>query len=361
MSDLIRVLKIAGMYTAVTLGAGFASGQELLAFFVSHGGKGFAGLLLSGALFSLVGWAVLEICHVKKLNSYNEFIAYIMGRKLGWFIEYSGALFLFVLFAAMIAGGGALGNQVFGAPGAAGGGVLIILCFFTFMTGTDFVVKINAVLAPVLVLGGIFIGVYTFYQNIQPAFFDYGALVRHDWAMSSVVYTAYNLVTAIAVLASIRELVRNRAVAFAGGLLGGLSLMILGLCLSLPLYLAHNSIRAFQIPMLELIASHGAALEYFYFFILAVAIYTTAVGNCFAFLEWFKSKSGLGGLGGIDKRLAMAIICVLGFAAGQVGFSNFVTGVYPVFAVAGMFEIIVILAVFVLIRMGLYNDKLKMK
>ena len=349
MSDFIRVLKIAGMYTAVTLGAGFASGQELLTFFVAHGRHGFAGLLLSGALFSLVGWAVLEICHDKNLGNYNEFIRYVMGRKLGWFIEYSGALFLFVLFAAMTAGGGALARQALGAPALAGASALIALCFFTFLIGSDFVVKINAILAPVLVLGGVFIGLYAFYQRLEPTFFDFGGLVRHDWATSSVVYTAYNLVTAIAVLASIKGLVRSRRVAFAGGLLGGFSLTVLGLCLALPLYLAQSAVKAFQIPLLEIVAVHGAALEYIYFFILAVAIYTTAVGNCFAFLEWFKSKTGM------DEKLALPLICGLGLIAGQIGFSNFVSSVYPVFAITGIFEIIVIVAAFALNRLKMYG------
>ena len=47
-------LKIAGAFVGVIVGAGFASGRELLLFFVDFGVWGLAGALVSAALFTLV-------------------------------------------------------------------------------------------------------------------------------------------------------------------------------------------------------------------------------------------------------------------------------------------------------------------
>lgn len=51
------VFKIAGAFVGVLVGAGFASGQELLVFFVNFGAWGVAGTLVSAALFTFLGAA----------------------------------------------------------------------------------------------------------------------------------------------------------------------------------------------------------------------------------------------------------------------------------------------------------------
>ena len=49
-------LKIAGAFVGVIVGAGFASGRELLLFFVDFGVWGLAGALVSAALFTFLAW-----------------------------------------------------------------------------------------------------------------------------------------------------------------------------------------------------------------------------------------------------------------------------------------------------------------
>jgi len=52
------IFKIAGAFVGVLVGAGFASGQELLVFFVYFGAWGVVGTLLSAALFTFLGMAL---------------------------------------------------------------------------------------------------------------------------------------------------------------------------------------------------------------------------------------------------------------------------------------------------------------
>ena len=60
-------LKMAGIYTAVILGAGFASGKEILTFFINYGYKGFYGIILSGIIFSITGFCTLKIAAIKNI------------------------------------------------------------------------------------------------------------------------------------------------------------------------------------------------------------------------------------------------------------------------------------------------------
>lgn len=50
------VLKIAGVFISTVIGAGFASGQEIVTFFIRYGRSGLLGLGVAGALsFYMVG------------------------------------------------------------------------------------------------------------------------------------------------------------------------------------------------------------------------------------------------------------------------------------------------------------------
>ena len=97
MANKKNIFKIASVYTALILGAGFLSGQELSIFFVQYGNKGLAGLVLSGFLFVFVAGATLSICYQNNLKSYTEFINYVVGKKLSFCLEIVVVLFLFII------------------------------------------------------------------------------------------------------------------------------------------------------------------------------------------------------------------------------------------------------------------------
>ncbi|NLY67966.1 MAG: hypothetical protein GX069_10455, partial [Tissierellia bacterium] len=48
-------IKIASVYIGTVIGAGFASGREILEFFGVYGIKGIFGIIVSGLLFSILG------------------------------------------------------------------------------------------------------------------------------------------------------------------------------------------------------------------------------------------------------------------------------------------------------------------
>lgn len=59
MKELKNTLLIAGTYVATVIGAGFASGQEILSYFVIYGKQSLYGLLLVCVLFTLCALCVL--------------------------------------------------------------------------------------------------------------------------------------------------------------------------------------------------------------------------------------------------------------------------------------------------------------
>ena len=60
------IFALASVYVGTVIGAGFASGQEILQFFGKYGYKGIPGIIVITILFSLLGASVLNTVYMKK-------------------------------------------------------------------------------------------------------------------------------------------------------------------------------------------------------------------------------------------------------------------------------------------------------
>ena len=338
-SNIVKVFKIASVYTGVILGAGFASGKEIINFFVSYGYMGLFGLLLSGIIFSLVGWAVMHICVTHNIKSYSDFIDKTMGKYFGRAMEVLVMVFLMVLFCTMLAAAGSAIQQVFGFHYTVAVVLMGAFCFVILLFDVDGVVKINLLLVPVLVIGGIFIGLYSFFNeaSLNEISQDFLSETKSgSWVKGALLYASYNIITAVTVLCGLNQVGVNKSMAKWGSIFGGTAMTFLGFALSLALY-ANPSSAESEIPVLYIVSSYGSSIQILYFVILMAAIFTTAVGNGFALVNYFSDKTRVKG---IFVKLAIVFVGII-FA--HIGFSNFVGKVYPVFGYIGFFEIIFII------------------
>lgn len=328
-----NIFKIAAVYTCTVLGAGFASGKELVSFFVCHGVFGAAGITLSGVFFSLICFCVLKISYEHNITDYRDFSAYIAGKRFGALFEWLVCAFLLVLYAAMISACGEMSRIIFNTSRAAGEIVLSLLCFAAFLFPFGGFVNINAFFAPILTAGGIFIGLYIYFFSPESAE-TFGAVIssilnNDNFIISALIYVSYNIITAVTVLVSLNDLIVSKKVYSAGSVLGGACIMLLGLCISLPLF-SCDKIRFSDMPVLSLVLDYGA-VKYIYILILFLAIFTTALANGFSLIRNFDSKKG-------GRLFIKIFIAVWGLAAAQIGFSSFIDKVYPVFGIIGLLE-----------------------
>jgi len=330
-------LKIAVVYGSVFLGAGFASGRELIQYFVGFGRVGMWGLIVSGLLFALVGWSVLTICRREGISSYSELMKHLLGERLGPIMEGCVAGFLFCLFAAMLAGAGATAYQAFYLPFSLGAIIVALIVFAVLCFGLEGIIKINLFLAPLMLLGGIFIGIYSFLAYTTPVFASFGGRFGLAWLLSAIVYGSYNLVTGVPVLTATSKLAVTKRDVMVGGLLGGGVITLLGLAMSLPLFLYYADIITLEIPFLHIAYGYGHIFSVLYLAVLISALLTTAACNAFAVLQWLESR------GYKNKVKAGAVLCIMAFCAAHIGFSNIVIFIYPLFGFLGLFKIVVIL------------------
>ena len=330
-------LQIAAVYASVFLGAGFASGQELLRYFVGFGPMGIWGLILAGLLFSLVGWAVLAICRREGIETYSQLMQHLLGKRFGLAMEWLVAAFLFCLFVAMLAGAGATARQAFNLPFTVGAVVVGGFVYIVLRFDLEGMVKINVILAPFMIIGGIIVGLFAALIQAAPTFAVPARGMMIGWVISALVYASYNLVTGVPVLTATSPLATKKRDPFIGGVVGGGAITILGLCMALPLFLHYSQVVSFEIPLLLIALRYGVIFSILYLGVLVAALITTAACNGFAVVQWLHTHSNL------PKRRAAALLCIAGVLAAHVGFSNIVMYVYPLFGLLGLFKIIVIL------------------
>ena len=164
----ISARQIAVVFTGSFLGAGFLSGQELLQFFGVFGGFGLVGMAL--AILAFVGFSrmVMEIAQETGRTEFDHIIVYRDLRWLRLFVEGVFLFFLFDVMVAMLAGAGALLEQVFGLRAVAGDALISLLVLAVALAGAAGLLASFSLVVPLLVAAAIAIGVAAF-CTLSPA------------------------------------------------------------------------------------------------------------------------------------------------------------------------------------------------
>jgi len=331
-----KSFNIACVYAGTVLGAGFISGKEIMQFFIRFGFKGILGLILSGIIFSAVGVTVLLAVYNNKIKCYTEFSDIIFGKIIGKFLEILSILFLITLFSAMLSGFSQSLYEIFNIPKIIGIAIISISCFYVFLNGINGIVEVNAALSPILIFGGIFIGGYVFFNSSTETFLNTSKL-NNNWIVSSIIYCSYNIITAVSVLCSIGKIIDEKKDAIIGGILGGISMCIMGIFIALPLYKFFDSISTAVFPMLNLTIDKNIVIKTLYIIILICAIFTTAIGNGFAIVDWCCARFN------INEKIIKILVVLTGIFLSNVGFDNFISFIYPFFGYIGIIQMLLIL------------------
>jgi uncharacterized membrane protein YkvI len=321
--------RIAMAYIGTVVGAGFATGQEILQFFTRFGYSSFWGILISVLLFIVVGWKILLYGSKLRARSYRVLIQHIFGLASPIVNLYLAVSFI-LLGGAMFAGAGALLQEQWGIPYFAGAVLTALLTLLVTHWGVKGVLTVNSFIVPALVAFSILVFIHVVHQGNMPAM-SLQEVPREPLPIirSGITYASFNLILSIGVLAPMGGAIRDRRPLYLGSILGG---GILGALLvmgnySLLQYLPEASQR--EIPQLLIVQQMGRLFVAIYGLVVWLEIFTTAVGNLFAVhtivQEKYKTASILPAAGATAMGL---ILCALGF-------SNIVSWFYPILGIIG--------------------------
>ncbi len=330
-------LKIAFIYIGTVIGAGFASGREIIEFFGVYGVKGIYGMVISGVLFALIGSLLLTKIYNKKIKSFKELIDSLFGKKIVFTIDTIITFSLYTGFSVMIAGSGAIFKDELGLSFNIGIVVMVVFCFIVFLFDLEGLSFINSILVPLLIIGIIFI---SFYLNIRE---DYNFsniegvnfTKKGNFLSSSLLYVGSNSLIIIVVFSSLLPMINSKKTAILGGLTGGVILSILGIFILTSMLIYYNEVFILDIPMLKICNYIGKKYRRLYAIILWIAMFTTALANGFGFLSRISKQK--------NRLLINGLFCISAIPLAKLGFSNLISILYPISGLVGFVIMIFVL------------------
>lgn len=320
------VWKVAALYIATVIGAGFASGQEIIQFFLRFGIGGIFGLVLATICLSVVGGALLKRSYQIQTRDYKSLL-FKTGGKAAPFLDLLYTIFLLAGLAIMLAGGKETVAYIFGING--GQFITAVLVIFLLIRGPEQILNTSAALVPLLIVYTIYIACVTILKgNLVFPGEAFGAAIPYG-----MLYAGYNLGFALAVFASISELVPDSRVAQQGGWIGGLVLGgLIGLVM-LALWSGSLSAIGHSVPMLFLAQQIGGYAALGYGLVLWIAMYTTAVANGYAIATRTKTVVNL------PWSLNCTMVVVIALLLSELGFVILISLAYPLFGYVGLYLI----------------------
>lgn len=323
------VLAVVGLYVGGVIGAGFASGQELVYFFVRYGKGGLVGILLSVALFILGTILILEYSHEQALTSYHGLFLSV-GFKRAPVFEWGYSFILMVGSAVMFAGCAALTGH--GAGGEMFRLATAVLLLLVLISGRRGILGVGRWLAPIIIAFLAALAVNRIWQ--YPGLSVINERAPQRGLEAALLYTSYNLGFSMAVLAGTAGLLKKRkqrlAVAIVANLLLGAAIYLL--------FCALRTLSAAQLseplPLLAIAASGGPIISSGYRFVLWASMFTTALANSFALTA--RVSEG-GRLSWAQGALAVVLLSV-GFS--YLGFAPLIRIAYPLLGLAVLWFLI---------------------
>ena len=328
---MIRIFMIAYSFVAAVIGAGFASGQEILSFFTVYGKWGAVGIGLSAALFGGFAYFILDVCRKEQIADYNALMRKIMSRRMQAVSNGLTFLFLICSYSVMTACFGEMMFLLFGMNKAILSVVFTAVCTIILCTGADRALKLNGVLGIIIAAGitgtALYILRYREHQTFAP---QVSALI------SGAGYSGYNLIGSGVILAKMSSGIKSKGEAALTGAISAGALMIMMGLIYLLLSIYYKYINLGEIPMLTLAMRENNIITYFYSVMLVLAVMTTAISSGTGAIELLSVSGG-------TRLVAAAAVGSAGLLISCAGFSTVINTAYRLCGYAGMMIILYII------------------
>jgi uncharacterized membrane protein YkvI len=269
-----NILKVACIYATSVIGAGFASGHEIMRFFSIYNTGGFCGIILAGILFSTAGSIMLRKVYSDRIRNYEEFIFPVFGWRLGWAMEIAVTVFMLFIFCIMMAGSGGVISDTFGIQYKYALLLMGIICMVLILANVRGLAVLSTIITPVLILGIILAGIYIIFCRDTEVFIISGYLDRltRNWFVSSLLYVSYNSIPAFVIICSLLPYLKTQRTAVLGGIVGGALLSLATLIINIVIRLFLPGVLENELPLLDILKKFSGPASSLYAFVLWAAM-----------------------------------------------------------------------------------------
>ena len=332
------VIKLAGSFCAFLIGAGFATGQEIMQYFTNYGlAKSIGVLLINCILGAWTCTAIMNIGNEQKdvrgLDCYKNLCGKYVGTVFSWFIP----IFMFLTFVQMMSGFGATFNQYFGLNNWIGAGILALACFIICMLGLNKIIDTLGFIGPCIIVIAVILCIAVLCTHDQ----DIGLwnecvetekpmTAAGNWVGAGISYALWNICMCMPFLSVMGSKANNKTEVATGVITGNVLFSIGAIMLVLAEASQIEVVQNFEIPALHMANELSPIFGLVYSVVLSFAIFTTAIP-----LLW-SSAARIFPEGTGKYKILVTILIIAGVFGSYIPFRYLVNIIEPLVGYAGI-------------------------
>ncbi len=335
-SSWAAAFTVASVWFGTHVGGGFATGNQVVSYFVQYGITGFIWPILSMALLAWVMYVVMRFARLRGLTNYKDTFAELYPHpKMEILFEIFYVIIILAAVAAAVSGAANLVEQFLHLPYVLSCLVVIACLVVLSIFGIKLIIAVSTFLsAGILVIVAIM-----FVVGLTNAPLSIGEAVEatpvnnaaYAFFRGVPVYAGFQCVSIPSMIAAATTVTNNKGVkraAILGGLMNGLALAASALML-LTWYPSIVAGEALTLPNLFVCQSIGWQwLTIIYSLLLFCAFISTSVTLVFSMIDRFQNKLPESVPQAGRKIIVGAIVIALCFAVSLLGLSVIISKVY---------------------------------
>ena len=277
-----------GAILAYLIGAGFASGQEIMQYFSNWGS--IAGVFEIGIIFivflTMTYISVGYIGRTREASNVNELYEVIGGKYIGKLLSFFVWAYNLGCYFFMISGFGNTLNQQFGLPVAAGSAIAVVISVGTALLGLRKMVDIIGKIGPVVVGFSLILGIVSAFRTFPHlaqgvALMQSGAVevnrAGHSILLSGISYTGTCILLPMAYVAHLGHDLRDFRYQDTKRIFTAGTVLYTGCCIILALnYIGMiEECATAAIPNLVLANQFVSGMDIVFSIVIMLSIYST--------------------------------------------------------------------------------------
>ena len=336
-----NITGIALAFIGLLVGAGFATGQEVVQYFTAFGINGVWGIAVAGVIMTLAGTVFLQLGSYFHASEHNAVFRKVSHPIVSKMLDVAVIFTLFAVGFVMLAGAGSNLAQQFGWPTWVGSTAMMVLVLVTGLLDVDKVSNVIGLLTPTIIIAVIVLLGYTLMN--MPA--DSAAVIDTasqtdtpigNWLVSALNYNGLALILAVSMSLVIGGDHISPREAGWGGIIGGFVYSILLAIAGFVLLMGADKIVGSDVPMLVLVNEMGDTAGVLMAVVIFLMIFNTAIGMFYALGKRLSA-------GRENRTYPIFVVGTLaGYAMSFFGFKTLMNYVYPILGYLGMFMVVVL-------------------
>ena len=337
ISQFSSVLSIIG----TLIGAGFASGREIINFFFNNHK---VNIVFCALFLMLIYFSIIFLLKIGKKHPSLIHLNTSIYKKFQYIPTFIYLTIYFITVSSMFAAIQYLCNLLSHSWIYF---IILMLIFITISNGFNSIVKLNTIFTPILII----------YLTILPISFISKThtstnLITTNFNLTSftntLLYTGMNIATAIAVILPIGAKTNPKKHKFIA-LFSTLIISIIFLIMVIALVNLPNIQQNTQMPILNMQPQN---LKLLTLILLLIATTTTLVSCAYPLVEFSESIIP-------NKYIATTIIIIPTLLVACMGFSNIIAYLYPIMGILGIVHLLSLGSYKILIKLKTHRHNLK--